>query len=49
MLAVKAHQYTADVLPLTTPHIYTVPHTMWAAVLKGLSSHLIKKNSAPCL
>ena len=25
MLAVKAHQYTADVLPLTTPHIYTVP------------------------
>ena len=35
MLAVKAHQYTANVLPLTTLHIYTVPHTMCAAVSKG--------------
>ena len=32
MLAVKVHQSTADVLPLATPHIYTVPQTRCAAL-----------------
>ena len=48
MLAVKALQSTADVLPLATPHIYT-PTNKLCSALKWLGSHQVKKNSAPCL
>ena len=54
MLAVKALQSTADVLPLATPHIYTVPQTRCAALSNGWVHTKVRriqplayKNAAP--